>query len=315
MKSFTVSKADNGIRLNRYLERCVPSLTAGLMYKYLRLKRIKLNGKRCEASTRLNEGDTLELYISDELLAEEKKAPDFMRASKNIEIIYEDKNIALINKQAGVVCHSDSKASLDSLINRFLRYLYEGGEYSPNSSVGFTPALCNRLDQGTSGIVVAAKNAEALREMGEIIKTRQINKKYIAVLAGTIKDGTYTAYLTKNEKNNKVTVLKKSTTESKDITTAFRTLKHKSGLSLVEVGLLTGRPHQIRAHAAFLGAPVLGDLKYGDTKLNQQHKLTRQLLCAYSIEFALESDYSGALKYLDKRRFEISNVPFMKEYF
>lgn len=315
MKAFTVSKSDNGIRLNRYLERIVPSLSGALMYKYLRLKRIKVNGKRCEASTRLNEGDLIELYLNDELFQKEKKSPDFMQASGELEVIYEDKNLALINKSAGVVCHSDNAGNRDSLINRFLRHLLENGEYAPDSTVGFTPALCNRLDQGTSGIVIAAKNAEALREVNEMIKNRIIEKKYLAVLCGTIKNGTYNAYLTKNEKDNKVKVTKGPSSDSKSITTSFVTLKAKNGLTLAEVGLVTGRPHQIRAHAAFLGAPVLGDLKYGNPAQNKKYSLTRQLLCAYSLSFDLSKDYNGILKYLDKKQFRIENVPFVKDYF
>ncbi len=315
MKAFTISKADNGIRLNRYLERCVPSLSGALMYKYLRLKRIKVNGKRCEASTRLNEGDLVELYLNDELFRAEKKAPDYMQASDLLEIIYEDKNIALINKNAGVVCHSDNGGNRDSLVNRFLRRLTENGEYTPDNSVGFTPALCNRLDQGTSGLVIGAKNAKALREINDIIKNRYIEKKYLAVLCGTIKNGTYEAFLTKNEKDNKVRVTKGPNSDSKNIITSFVTLKVKNNLSLAEVGLVTGRPHQIRAHAAFLGAPVLGDLKYGNQTLNKKYALTRQLLCAYSLGFDLPDSYDGVLKYLDKKRFSIDNVPFTKEYF
>lgn len=315
MKAFTITKTDNGIRLNRYLERCVPSLSSALMYKYLRLKRIKVNGKRCDASTRLNEGDLVELYINDEFFQAEKKSPDYMQASSSIEIIYEDKNIALINKSAGIVCHSDNAGNRDSLVNRFLRYLTEKGEYTPNSAVGFTPALCNRLDQGTSGIVIAAKNAEALREINDIIKNRYVEKKYLAVLCGTIKNGTYEAFLTKNEKDNKVKVTKGIGADSKNITTCFVTLKSKNGLTLSEVGLVTGRPHQIRAHAAFLGAPVLGDLKYGNNVLNKKYALTRQLLCAYCLSFNLPSSYGGILKYLDNKQFKLDNVPFEKEYF
>ncbi len=316
MKSFSVSPADEGIRLNRFLQTCAPLLPASLMYKYLREKRIKCNGKRCEAATRLQAGDVLELYIGDEFFAAPKKPPDFLRASKNLTVLYEDGNLALLYKPAGLLCHSDEGSFGDTLVDRFLRYLYEKKEYVPVAGVGFTPALCNRLDRGTEGLVLAAKNAAALRELNAMIKNNQIRKKYLCVCTGKApKDGVYKAYLTKDEQNNKVRVLPRAASGAKEIVTGFRALETRGALTLVEATLVTGRTHQIRSHLAHLGAPILGDLKYGDAGMNKKYGLSRQALAAYSLEFDLPESYDGALAYLGGRRTALGSVWFKDKYF
>lgn len=316
MKSFTISPADDGVRLNRFLQKCAPGLPASLMYKYLRGKRIKCNGRRCEASSRLAAGDVLELYIGDEFFAGGKKLPAFLRASKELGVLYEDAHLALLEKPAGVLCHSDDSDFCDTMVDRFLRYLYEKGEFSPDAGVGFTPALCNRLDRGTEGIVIAAKDAAALRELNAMIRSDQLTKKYLCVCTGTPPaDGVYTAYHSKDEKANRVKIAARPFEGAREIRTGFRLLAKNGALSLVEATLYTGRTHQIRAHLAFLGAPIAGDLKYGDAAANKALGLSRQALTACSLEFSLPPDYEGTLAYLAGRRFTLPRVWFRERYF
>lgn len=316
MQRFTVQSEDDGIRLNRFLQRMAPALPGGLMHKYLRTKRIKLNGKRCEAADRLHTGDVLELYIDDSFFNEPVHKPDFLHADKELDILYQDDSIAVLYKPAGLLSHSAQDAYGDSLIARFLRYLYENGEYTADSATAFTPALCNRLDRGTEGIVVAAKTADSLRTMNSIIKERRLEKLYLCAVAGTPPpDGSYDAFLAKDAARNRAEVFAQPRPGARPITTAFRTLAQRDGLALMEVDLLTGRPHQIRAHLAFLGAPVLGDVKYGDDAANKRYDMQRQALCAYKITFRPDPERDPVLAYLAGRSFHLTNVGFVRRYF
>ncbi|MEG0912746.1 MAG: RluA family pseudouridine synthase [Oscillospiraceae bacterium] len=316
MKSFVITSSDDGIRLNRFLEKVVPALKLTLLYKYLRTKHIKLNRKSCEASTRLCEGDLLELYIPDEFFEQQKKQPDFMRASGNLSILYEDENIALLYKPAGLLAHEDKSSFGDTLVNRFLRHLYERGDYSPDSSTSFTPALCNRIDRGTEGIVLAGKSSQAVSALNKIIKERRIVKKYLCVtVLKPPKDGVYRAYLLKDESENKAEVKSTPFGSAKEIKTGFTLLEERNSLYLVEAELFTGRTHQIRAHLAFLGAPILGDIKYGSKKLNKRYSESRQLLCSYSVQFRLSEDEDELLYYLNDKTFANRNIDFVNKYF
>ncbi len=318
MKQFTITKQDDGQRLNRFLEKCVPLLTLGMMHKSLRTKRIKINGKRCEAATRLKEGDVVSLYLNDEYFAKTKtdKSRGFKLASKTISFVYQDQNIALISKPAGVLVHEDKNNFGDTLINRFLRYLNDNGEYTEDDGSSFTPALCNRLDRGTFGIVIAAKTPEALKEINDIIKHRKIEKTYYATTyKAPPKNGVYTAYLFKDEKKNEVFISKTQKPGYKLIQTGIKTVAQKDGLFLVEIALITGRTHQIRAHLAYLGCPILGDGKYGNGTINKRYEITRQALCAYKLKFLGNLNKDGVLNYLVGKEFEISDIWFVEKFF
>ena len=305
MRSFVISELDNNQRLNRFLAKTVPALGGTLMYKYLRQKRIKVNGKKATADTRLLIGDEVILYINDEFFTKQPVREDYMKASKRIDIVYEDDQIVIMSKEAGILSHSDKGNESDTLVNRFLRYLSEKGEYSSDSSSSFTPALCNRLDRNTSGLVIAAKTPTALREMNLAIRQNDVKKYYLAVTVfKPPKDGIYTAYL-RNTNNNLVEVSSSIKEGSKEITTAIRTIYEKNNLYICEIQLISGRKHQIRAHLKHLGCPILGDPAYGDKKKNERLKIFSQVLVSHMISFDFEDNslYYPTLSHLNKRSF------------
>ena len=315
MKSFTINQNDAAQRLDKFVTKTVPLLPQGLMYKYIRLKRIKVNGKRAEISTRLQMGDLVEMYINDEFFEAAPDNYDFLRASTKIDIIYEDENIMLLDKKVGLLSHPDEGEYVDTLITRVERYLYEKGEYDPKAENSFAPALANRIDRNTGGIVIAAKNAESLRILNQKIKDRELSKIYLCVAHGYFdkKQATLNAYLKKDEKKNKVQIFDTPQPDAKQIKTRYKVLDEKDNLSLVRVELLTGRTHQIRAHLAHMGHPLLGDGKYGTNKLNKEKGYKKQCLYSYRLQFSFTTD-AGILNYLNGRAFEAKDVWFERAF-
>lgn len=317
MKEYTINKNDSGQRLDKYITKSFPLLPQSLMYKYIRSKRIKVNGKRSEISYRLCENDVVTLYINDEFLEPAKPKYDFLNAGKSIRIVYEDANILLIDKPAGILSHPDEGNYTDTAITRIKRYLYEKGEFDPENEISFAPALVNRIDRNTCGIIIAAKNAESLRILNEKLKNREIHKFYLCVAIGKLKnkEGIIKGYLEKNEKQNKVYISEKSNDKTKSIATKYNVLDYKGGLSLVEVELLTGRTHQIRASFSHLGNPLLGDGKYGTNAQNKQFGgYKKQFLYSYKLAFDFESD-AGILNYLNGKSFEVEDVWFKTAFY
>ncbi len=314
-KEIVIGENDSGQRLDRFLIKAFPALKSGIINKAIRNKDIKLNGKRTEANQRLEKGDRLYVYFPDRLLENRRINDDFMAAGDFLSIAYEDENILLADKEQGLVVHTDNDNTADTLINRIKKYLYKKGEYNPESEQSFAPSLCNRIDRNTCGIVIAAKNAESLRIMSEKIKNRELSKKYICIVLGELpkNEDILTAYLKKNANENKVYVSDKKTADNLTIKTKYKVLESCGELSLVEIDLLTGRTHQIRAHMAYIGHPLLGDGKYGVNKINQKYGFQVQALCSYKLSFDFKSD-GGILNYLDKKTFQVKEIPFMAQY-
>lgn len=314
MKEFIIKNNDCGQRLDKFILKTVRKLPKNLMYKYIRTKRIKVNKKRCNISQILELDDIVELYINDEFFNEEKKL-DFLYASSTLDIVYEDENIILIDKKQGVIVHEDKENSVDTLINRLKKYLYEKGEYNPETENSFAPALCNRIDRNTGGIVIAAKNAQTLRIINQKIKDREIKKLYLCLVKGIpkIKSQTLTAYLKKDEKLNKVFISDQKQNDNKTIITKYTVLSSKNNYSLVEVDLLTGRTHQIRAHMSYIGYPLVGDGKYGCNNKDNLKGFKYQALYSYKLLFDFQTD-AQILNYLNKKEFEVDNIWFEKTF-
>ena len=316
MKELTIGANDAGQRLDRFLAKAVPLLPASLAQKYIRLKRIKLGGARVQRDTRLREGDVLQLYINDEFFDKPREDNAYLTvAAPKLSIVYEDDQILLVDKRPGLAVHPHDGAEYGrTLIDHIQAYLYQKREWSPRGENSFTPALCNRIDRNTGGIVIAAKTAEALRIMNQKIKDRELDKRYLAIVEGTPKpkEGSLKGYLFKDAKKNRVFVTNTPQTGAKSCQTNYKVLASQNGLSLVECELITGRTHQIRAQFAHAGHPLLGDGKYG--KLDKRFDRNYQALYSYKLTFAFTTD-AGALEHLNGRSFQVEKVDFAQEYF
>ena len=317
MKEITVKSNDAGQRFDRFISKAVPLLPESLLQKYIRLKRIKLNGKGAKRDTRLNKGDVLQLYINDEFFAKPKEENSYLKVGKpKLDIVYEDENIILLDKKPGILCHSAGVWDYNTLIANVQAYLAQKGEWKPKEENSFSPALCNRIDRNTGGIVIGAKNAQALRIINEKIQTREIDKYYLLTVCGKPNppERLLEDYLYKDESKNQVFVKKPDFPGAKIAKTEYKLLTSKGRLSLVECHLLTGRTHQIRVQMANAGWPLLGDIKYGNAKLNRQYEEKGQLLYSYKLRFDFETD-AGILNYLKGKEFKVSKVDFAEKYF
>ncbi len=317
MKEFAIGPNDAGQRLDRWLAKAVPLLPAPLAQKYIRLKRVKVNGKGSKRDARLERGDVLQLYINDEFF--DAPTPDnaFLRVeAPRLDIIYEDEHLLLLNKRPGMVVHPDDREQVNTLITHVQAYLYQKREWSPRWENAFSPALCNRIDRNTGGIVIAAKTAETLRVMNQKIRDRELQKLYLCVIHGEMEppEGKLKGYILKDGDRAQVRVFDKPVPGGRTAVTLYRTLKRRNGLSLMECDLITGRTHQIRAQFAAAGHPLLGDGKYGRERDNRRFDRRFQALYSYKLRFAFTTD-AGPLEALNGREWTVENVDFVEEYF
>ena len=318
MKEYIVGKNDAGQRLDRFVGKTAPLLPSSLLQKYIRRKDVKINGRPAAGDVRLAEGDTVRLYIPDEFfeIPREDNAWRAVTAPK-VDVIYEDENILLANKRPGMLCHSAGQWTWDTLIAHIQAYLRSKGEWDPAAENSFAPALCNRIDRNTGGIVIAAKNAEALRIMDEKVRLREMEKTYLCAVLGRPRpaSGRLEGYLFKDAKKNQVYVYDQPRTGARTAVTEYRTLTSREGLSLVECRLITGRTHQIRAQLAHAGCPLLGDGKYGRERDNRSYGEKKgQALCSWKLKFSFTTP-GGVLEYLDGREFRTPPPDFVDRYF
>ena len=318
-----LNKNDGGQRLDKYLTKTLEGIPSALMYKYIRKKRIKVNGRRAKENTMLCVGDVVEMYIPDEFSKTVSDSSEYDRVKSKPDIVYEDENIIICCKKPGMLSHTGDEAECeaqkiaerDTLIFILKAYLYKKGEYSPDSEASFAPALCNRIDRNTGGLVIAAKNAEALREVNRLIRDGKVDKRYLCAVHGKPcpANAAERAFLTKDPKLKKVTVTKEKTPSSKSIVTSYRTLAYnrENDLTLLEIHLETGRTHQIRAHMAYLGHPLLGEGKYARNAADRALGYKYQALYSYKLTFTVDD---GPLAYLNSKSFEAdkNNISFLK---
>ncbi|MBQ3067695.1 MAG: RluA family pseudouridine synthase [Oscillospiraceae bacterium] len=307
MKEIIINKNDANQRLDKFLQKALPNLPASLMYKYIRKKRIKLNQKHCQNNSILQEGDVLQLFINDEFFEKNNKR-SFLNCKIQLQIVFEDDNILVVNKPSGLLVHEDKTETVNTLINGICKYLWQKNEYDPEKENSFTPALCHRIDRNTSGLVIAAKNAETLRILNEKFKNHEIIKKYICLVHGNLtpKEAILQAYLKKDADKNQVIISNTPKPGYKIIKTGYKVLQSSAKTSLLEVTLFTGRTHQIRAQFAHIGHPLIGDNKYGRIAQNKNLELKHQALIAFSITFKFKSNALG-LNYLNNLTLTLNN--------
>lgn len=317
MRTIFIQKNDAGQRVDKFLSKAVKGLPTSMMYKMIRTKKIKVNRKRTEQSYILREGDELQLFIREEFFeSPEQDHGALARIRPKLSILYEDDQILLLNKRPGVLVHEDSEGTENTLIMHVKAYLYQKGEYQPQAEQSFAPALCNRIDRNTGGIVIAAKTAEALRTVNEKIRSNQLSKFYLCLVHGTPKPqaATLRAYLRKDSANNLVQVREQPFPGAKEILTGYRVLETRGEYALLEVELITGRTHQIRGQMAAIGHPLVGDGKYGVNRREKQKGYKYQALYAYRLRFE-PTERENPLSYLEGKSFSLepSDIWFLQD--
>ena len=312
MRKFTVNNNDSGQRLDKFVTKATEGMPKSLLYKFIRTKRIKLNGGRAHENDILSVGDVIEMYIPDEFFDGADDTPDYSKVKVKPDIVYEDENILLCNKKPGILVHLGDEgdknradaAERETLIFALTAYLVNKGEYDPSAENSFAPALCNRIDRNTGGIVILAKNAPTLRAINEAIRENRVHKRYLCAVHGKLNgERTLTAYHTKDHRTNTVRIFDRQVPGSREIITKYKSLAYngKNDLTLLGIDLITGRTHQIRAHMAHIGHPLLGEGKYARNAEDRRLGFSSQALYSSTVEFELD----GELKYLSGKVFSV----------
>lgn len=288
MQEIQISANEAGQRLDKLLAKYLNEAPKSFLYKMLRKKNIVLNGKKATGNEKLVSGDSVKLFLSDETIQKFSKEITICKANTNLDIIYEDKDILLINKPVGMLSQK-AEAKDVSLVEHLMSYLLETAQLTKENLKSFKPSICNRLDRNTSGLVVCGKSLKGLQVMGKLFKDRSLKKYYRCIVNGKVTEKQYVkGYLSKNEKKNQVTVSTTYFPDSQEIETEYRPIQQLNEGTLLEVHLITGKTHQIRAHLASQGHAIIGDYKYGDREINDRYKkeyhLSHQLLHAYRLE-------------------------------
>lgn len=299
-----------GQRVDKFVRKWLKDVPLSAIFKAFRKGDVKVNGKKTKEKYSLLEGDIVETYY----ISSEPEKKKFIRIDNNFKVTYEDENMLILEKWPGVLVHSNSENGEPTLTDYVLSYLYDKGDYQPEKEVTFTPAPCNRLDRNTSGIVIFGKNFEALKLLNEMIRERTIKKYYTALVKGKLRDGLYEGYIYKNEDANISKVFDSEMPNTKKIAMEVKTIQTCGTFSLIEIDLITGRSHQLRAHLSHLNHPIVGDNKYGDKKLNSffnnKYGLNYQFLYAYKLIF---KECPERLAYMENKTIAESLPPILKK--
>jgi len=305
LRELRIEKNESQQRLDRFLKKYLADATQGFIYKMIRKKNIKVNDERAKPDMMLEEGDLVQLYLAEETIEKFKGERQHKRSRIDLDIVYEDENIVLMNKPVGLISHGTGEEFQDNVVDALVGYLIDNGDYVPRLEKTFTPSICNRLDRNTSGIIIGAKNYQSLQLVNQAIKEGHVGKYYMTIVKGRVdKDFEHKAFLTKDEERNRVEISDDDSEGGKEIWTRFKVLKREGDYTLLEVELITGRTHQIRSHLASLGYPVIGDRKYGNRRINEDFKskygLTDQWLHGYRLVL---QGMEEPLDYLNTREF------------
>lgn len=305
MREIIIDKNEAQQRLDRFLKKYLGEASQSFLYKMIRKKNIKLNGNRAKPEDIIQEGDIIQLYLSEETIEKFRTKKAEVKSGLTPNILYEDDNIVLINKPVGILSHSTGEKFEENIVDSLINYLILSSQYVPRIEKSFTPSICNRLDRNTSGIIIGAKNYKSLRYVNEAIRDGHVKRFYKTIVKGRVEESVEEkAYLSKNDDRNMVKIYNEDFKGAKEIVTRMRPLATKNGYTLLEVQLITGRTHQIRSHLSKLGYPVIGDRKYGihseNTKFKEKYGLENQWLHAYKIEF---KEMDEPMDYLNGKSF------------